>query len=661
MKYIVSKDYKGDLFKTISVQESIELLDKMGNIIGIDTETLGLDCHSDKITLLQFGTIEDQLIIDCVSTDITNYKGILESENIVKVGANLKFDLQFFYKNNIFPRNLWDILLAEYVLYNGLNEERLKDIYIKFLGKDGSDVERKKLLHKANLGWYSLMSLVFVYTGNRLNKSVRENFNDYLSEIFLQYSAKDVEYLLPVYLKQKELAKKDGCIKAINLENEFLEPLAYIEFCGLGIDVDKWNKLYEFNKAKCDDCLNKLNKYIYDKNLTKYQDLQLDLFSSDNNYKVLINWDSQPQLLQLFKELGVNTVDADGNISINEKVLKPQKDKCDLIPLFLEYSEYQKLASTYGKDFLKYVNKTTGRIHCDYTQLVSTSRLSSSKPNLQNIPATSAFRETFIAKPNNKFVSCDYNGQESNLLVNASKEPKLIEFYQKGLGDLHSYVAKLTFPDEIGDTPIEDVKAKFKSLRQLAKTVEFAVAYGGTGFTISKNVGIAPEEGERIYNQYMSAFSGLKDYFEKVGRFTKQHGYVLISEVTGRKFWINNYNYFKNLEKAIQDSYDRDSLREYNKISNKIQRLSQNYPIQGRASEVTKLAIIWFFRWIRMHKLWNKVLIVGAVHDEILVEYPEELTMVPDILRKCMEKASENYCPIIPLEATPEVGNFWIH
>lgn len=79
------------------------------------------------------------------------------------------------------------------------------------------------------------------------------------------------------------------------------------------------------------------------------------------------------------------------------------------------------------------------------------------------------------------------------------------------------------------------------------------------------------------------------------------------------------------------------------------------------SAEITKLAIIWFFRWIRMHKLWNKVLIVGAIHDEILVEYPEELTMVPDILRKCMEKASENYCPIIPLEATPEVGNFWIH
>lgn len=159
----------------------------------------------------------------------------------------------------------------------------------------------------------------------------------------------------------------------------------------------------------------------------------------------------------------------------------------------------------------------------------------------------------------------------------------------------------------------------------------------------------------------MSAFSGLKDYFEKVGRFTKQNGYVLISKVTGRKFWINDYDKFKQLAEDIQYTYDKDSLRKYNKINNKIQRLSQNYPIQGCASEVTKLAIIWFFRWIRMHNLWNKVLIVGAVHDEILVEYPEQFTMVPEVLRKCMEKASEEYCPIIPLGASPEVGKFWIH
>lgn len=472
MKYIVSKQYKGTKFKVITVAESLLKLMTTERVLGIDTETLGLDCHSDKLTLLQFGTSKDQIIIDCTSIDIREYKAILESTEIIKVGANLKFDLQFFYKNGIYPRNLWDILLAEYVIYNGLNEERLKSIYMRFLGNEGSDVERKKLLHKANLGWYSLMALVFEYTGYRLNKSVRENFNNYLSEVFLQYSAQDVEFLIPVYNKQKEVAIKDGCLKAIELENEFIEPLAYIEFCGLGINQKKWLDLYKINKEKSELCLQKLNQYIYDHNLVKYQNTQLDLFSGDSENKVLINWNSQPQLIQLFQDLGVNTVDADGNVSIDEKVLKSQEDKCDLIPLLLEYNEYEKLSSTYGKDFLKFVNPTTGRIHCDYTQLVSTSRLSSSKPNLQNIPATAAFREAFEANEGNMFVSCDYNSQESILLVNASREPKLIEFYQKGLGDLHSYVAKLTFPKEIGDTPIEDVKAKFKKLRQIAKSVE---------------------------------------------------------------------------------------------------------------------------------------------------------------------------------------------
>lgn len=660
MKYIVSNNYNGNLFKHLSVNESLDIL-KKETLLGIDTETLGLDCHSDKLTLLQFGTDKNQIIIDCTSININYYKNILEDNNIIKIGANLKFDLQFLYKNNIWCQNVWDILLAEYVLYNGLNENKLKNIYLNYLGKDSSEEYRKQLLRKANLGWYSLMALVFKYSNYRLNKSTRDDFMNYLSDEFLNYSAEDVQFLTDIYKKQYELVSQDGCLKAVKLENAFLEPLAYIEFCGLGINQTKWLEIYKENKKKCEECLDKLNNYIYDHKLTKYQDPQLDIFDDGTSKKVLINWNSQPQLVQLLNELGVNTIDGDGNVSVDSKVLKSQEEKCDLIPLLLEYNDYEKLSSTYGKDFLKFVNNTTGRIHCDYTQLVSTSRLSSSKPNLQNIPATADFRETFEAKEGNMFVSCDYSGQESVVLVNYSKEPKLIEFYKKGLGDLHSYVAKLTFPNEIGDTPIEDIKAKFKKLRQIAKSVEFAVAYGGTGFTISKNVGLAPEEGERIYNQYMEAFSGLKDYFEKVGRFTKQHGYVLISPLTGRKYWIEEYDKYKSLSEEIQNNYDKDILRKFNKIDNKIQRLSQNYPIQGTSSEVTKLAIIWFFKWIKMHNLLNKVLIVGAVHDEILVEYPEELTMVPEILRKCMVKGAEPYCPVIPLEAAPEVGKYWIH
>lgn len=660
MKYIVSETYEGNIFKKISVEESLQLLQKE-QLLGIDTETLGLDCHSDKLTLLQFGTRKDQIIIDCISTNIKNYKEILENDSIIKIGANLKFDLQFLYKNDIWCQKVWDILIAEYVLYNGLNEKKLKNIYLQYLGNDSSEEARRQLLRKANLGWYSLMALVFKYSNYRLNKSVRNDFQDYLSDKFLNYSAEDVEFLIHIYEEQKRAAEKDGCLKAIDLENVFLEPLAYIEFCGLGINQTKWLDIYKENKIKCQESLEKLNNYIYDHNLTKYQDLQLDLFSGSSDRKVLINWNSQPQLVQLLNELGVSTIDGDGNVSVDSKVLKSQADKCDLIPLLLEYNDYEKLSSTYGKDFLKFVNPNTGRIHCDYTQLVSTSRLSSSNPNLQNIPATADFRAAFEAKDGNLFVSCDFSGQESVLLVNYSKEQKLIEFYQKKLGDLHSYVAKLTFPKEIGDTPIEDVKAKFKHLRQIAKSVEFAAAYGGTGYTIAKNIGVSAEEGERIYNQYMSAFSGLKDYFEKVGRYTKQHGYVLISPITGRKFWIEDYEKYKTLSIEIQNNYDKTTLQKYNKIDKKIQRLSQNYPIQGSASETTKASIIWFFKWIRMHNLFNKVLIVGAVHDEILVEYPEEYTMVPEILRKCMVKGAEPYCSIIPMEAVPEVGKYWIH
>lgn len=461
------------MIKSISIEQSLEMLSTY-KILGLDIETLGTDCHTDKMTLLQLGGFLDQFVIDCTSIDVLNYKGILEDKNILKIGCNLKFDLQFLYKNNIWCTNVWDIMLAEFVLYNGVNKERLRDIYMRYAETiKANDAMRSALLKKAKSGWYSLLSLVFQYTGVCLVKSERENFRDYLSKSFIIYSAEDVKYLQMVYEKQRRLIEIDGCYKAVYIENGFVEVLAYIEYCGLKLDTKQWLDLYQKNLTKYNELLHQLNKWIYDNNITKYQDLQMDLFDNNDEYKTLINWQSSKQLVALFRELGLNVINKDGKVSVDDQVMSEQKDKSTLVPLLIEFSDYKKATGTYGEKFLQHINPSTGRIHPDFTQLINTSRISCHNPNLQNLPADAAFRHCFVPEEGNIICDADYSGQESVLLVNFSKEKNLISFYKNGGGDLHSYVAKLTFPDEIGDTPIEEIKAKFGDLRQISKKVEF--------------------------------------------------------------------------------------------------------------------------------------------------------------------------------------------
>lgn len=398
------------MITSISVEKSLEMLSSY-DILGLDIETLGLDCHSDKITLLQLGGVINQFVIDCTTVDITNYKEILENPKILKIGCNLKFDLQFLYKNNIWCTNVWDIMLAEYVLYNGMNKERLMSIYMKYAEVIKADEKkRSSLAKKAQSGWYSLLALVFEYTGTCLDKSERSNFTNFLSKDFITYSADDVKYLQLVYLKQLEHIKMDGCFKAVYIENGFVEVLAYIEFCGLKLDKEQWLNLYKSNLQKYNELLHQLNKWIYDNNLEKYQDHQLDIFSSGEEYRTLINWQSPAQLIKLFKELGLNVVNKDGKVSVDESVLSAQKDDSTLIPILLEFAEYKKATGTYGKEFFKYINKHTGRIHPDFTQLVNTSRISCHNPNLQNLPADDSFRHCFVPEEGNIICDADYSG-----------------------------------------------------------------------------------------------------------------------------------------------------------------------------------------------------------------------------------------------------------
>lgn len=654
-----------DEIKRVSHEEALTFLDSLAEI-GVDTETTGFDPYTCKMLLAQFGNEEHQVVIDVADGDYSLIHEIFKrNKEKVFIFQNAKFDLRFFMYIGIYVDKVYDTFLAEQVLYNGIRD------------------------HKKGLD-----ALAERYTLETLDKSIRGKIHAHGNTYeVIRYAAYDVKVLPIIKRKQIELARERQLINAIKLENLFVVPLAYTEMCGLGIDQELWLKKVEGDEAILQSKEDVLNKWILDRKdqYMKYVDTQLDLFSTE--LRTNINWNSSAQLIPIFEGLGVDVMVKDKETgkmkkSIEESVLASQRDVSELVSLYLEFTKASKVVSTYGRAFLNNVNKATGRIHTSFTQILKTGRMSSS-PNIQNIPAVPEDndrkkgiyeRECFVPKKGNVFIDSDYSSQESVILANFSQEPKLIEFYLSGASDLHSFVAKEVYPDEIGNTPLEDIKKKFKALRQNAKAANFALSYGGNGDTIARNLGVDSKVGYAVEKAFFDAFPELNDYFTRCKKAVLDNGYVLVNSISGRKVYAHNFQEYKELEEEIStpgfwDTYRlekqqdsdyfvvlKDRVSRYFRIKGAMERESMNYPIQGSAGEQTKLSLVYLYKYLKEHYLLNTVLIVNLIHDEVLLECPEDIAeQMAKVLQDCMEQAALKYCKTIKLTATPVIDTLWRH
>lgn len=583
----------------ISVERSLELLSPI-QIVGFDTETTGLDPWTNSLLLVQLGTPDFQIVVDCTTIDILRYKDYLESSRLF-LGCNLKFDLRFLLRQGIIMTNVFDVFLAEKLMYLGY-PVGIHGMSLKALGLEYCNVELDKTV-RGKIIWAGIQSDVVVYGAN------------------------DVKYLEPIYLKQLELLKEKGLDKAITIENRFLIPLSYCEFCGIHLDKDKWlqkmahDKLQEESTLKgCnewlinyfennkDDSTNKAIKIIKPYIVVNNQG---DLFSGFNlEPQVTINWNSSRQLIPLFQALDIDTSTKDKNSggtkdSIDAKILKPQSSKCSLIPVYLKYKEAVKVTSTYGQNFLDQINPTSGRIHTNYQQLgADTTRITSGGKdksankeyvNLLNLPSDPETRACFTAESGNKWISIDYSGQETYLMASIANDKAIINELTNGSGDIHSLTAYIAYPEIPRDTPIKDIKKLYHNLRQNAKGIEFAINYGGDENTISQNKGIPIEEAREIYKNYMSGFSGLQRYQAYRRKDWWDKGYILLNSATGHKAYIYDYNELKNIESMTNEEgfwEEYRILKNTNPYDNKVQdvkrlwkrkaassRQSINYPI----------------------------------------------------------------------------------
>lgn len=446
-------------YQRMSLEDSIKILNSL-DVIQFDLETDGRNAHLCSVLMAQFGSRERnmQIVVDCTTIDLTRYKEIIETKLII--GQNLKFDYQFLFKYGIIPSKTWDTMIVEQLLYLGYSY------------KPVSPAEYQKYDYDFpyhDNGFYTLSfaldALVEKYVHQHLDKSIRgEIIWRGIDTSTIIYGARDVTYLEDIKEQQEEILKKRNCIPAAEIENAFVVVIAYLEWCGIKLDVNKWKLKMQKDLKNLETAKNALDDYIVELSKSNpelkkyvYVNTQGDLFSGfDTKPKCTINWQSQKQTIPLYKLLGFDTTVQDKETGENkdsamEKHLIKQKGiddyflklmfgKDEFLPdgtmnHYWGYQESAKVCSTYGEVYLDAINPITGRIHTKFNQLGATSgRMSCGGGQkdfdtdlakykglpasrckfvqIQNLPADHETRESFICEDGNLMCSCDYAALE---------------------------------------------------------------------------------------------------------------------------------------------------------------------------------------------------------------------------------------------------------
>jgi DNA polymerase-1 len=524
------------------------------------------------------------------------------------------------------------------------------------------------------------------YLGFKLDKSVRANIHEEgLTTRVIQYAGDDVKFLPSIKQQQMaELVAKD--LRGVaNLENRFTPALAYIEYCGFKLDVNKWRTKMDKDNLRLREAEDKMNQWILDAGMSKYFQKQLSLFEP---LACSLNWASPKQVIELFEDLGIDCTIIENGIpkkSVEAGNIEKQRHKSTLVPLYLEYKKAQKVVSTYGQNFIDQINPVTRRIHTKFTQIMDTGRISSGGKdkimkeefiNFQNIPSDKETRACFVAEEGNTLIISDYSGQEQIVLANRAMDENILKFYDEGLADMHSFVASKMYPELDGLT-LDEIKKIHKDKRQEAKIAGFAINYGGVGKTIADQLGKSLADGERVYNAYFTAFPGLRKYFDEVKKQGLRDGFVFISPLTKRKSYIPYFDEFKQIESEMNKEFWeryraakqgntkefpalREKVSRYFRKKGDIERKTLNFPIQGSSAEITKISCVLIYDYIVDNNLFDIVKFVNTVHDENVLECPIPMQdTIAEMVRDSMGKAGTMYCKRVPLTADPELSVYW--
>lgn len=721
-------------YDTCTLQECIEYCSTK-QIIGIDIETgrkfpkgiynedvyiPGLDPYVSRIVMVQIGDLEKQFVIDARVTNLLPLKEILENKNILKVGHNLKFEGKFFLSLGIKMVNVWDTFLCEKILYNGLRVsyslaalmKRYLEIepaeQVDLFNQIEEDVEDDTIYDE--LDFLDYKEKVYVDKSTRLqfinigdspftNKQIEYGANDIVAPLKIYEEQKKGRYIKDEYGKQILYNPING----FSLQNKFTQVLAAIEFEGMEFDKLKWIELAKKAQSVYLKRVEKLNTYV-EENYTSEFCNAVDLFTSKPS--CAIQWSSSKQVINLFRYIGFCpkerskqtgrdewTVGAKAlfkllSVDYREKFYKSQeteiKTQEDLILNYLLLKKAEQASTTFGKDFLKYVHPITGKIHSSYNQYMHTGRLSSTNPNLQNIPSGKEYRECFCSK-DYMWVNADYASQESRILADVSKNKTLIDFFNNGHeifgSDMHSFAATNMQRVIKRDPNLLVTKDSDPKARQTAKALNFALSYGGSAHSLKDTLSCSVEEAENFIQAYFDGFPGLEQDFNKTKELATKRGWIELDPCTKQKYFFPYMEEMDELQKKAWSfypenyrelSYDEKQVvkqvinKEHPEIKKmwstyfyykgKLERRSLNYRIQGNAATMSKIAACLIYNEFK-----NSRSIINLVHDEIIAKTSSDDVEFLNIVKDSMKKAGGYTCSLVKMDADASFANYWKH
>ena len=567
-------------------------------LISLDTETTGKDPVASDVIGISVSLDEGEgYYIPVVSKTgrakgynilKTELKGILENEKIKKVGQNIKYDFVVLLKYGVFVSGIaGDSMIAAYLLNPQKQRYSLDDLAMEYLNY--------KTIHYADIV-----------------KGKEQTLLDYPLKDVAGYAGEDSDIALRLNnMLRKKLEEEKLLDLYTGIEIPLLVVLGKMENTGVRIDSGYLEKM----------------SVAFSEEIAKIERQIFEIAGEEFNIR------STKQLSGvLFEKMKLPVIKrTKTGISTDESVLEELAHSHEIAQLLLRYRMLTKLKSTYIDSLPSLVNQRTGRIHTSFNQTVATTgRLSSSKPNLQNIPIREkegkAIRRAFIPEDGWHLVSADYSQIELRILASLSSDETLIRTFRND-GDIHTETASLLF-----GVDLEEVK---EYQRQASKTINFSIIYGISPFGLSKRLGISRKEAARFIEMYFDRYSGVKRYFESVVEKVKEKGYV--ETLLGRRRYVPDiHSQNRNIFEAAR-------------------RIAINTPIQGTAADLIKKAMVTIDE--ELNKLGFKSRMIIQVHDELLFESPDNEYRA--LIKMVKEKMENALVFNVPLRVNISVGDNW--
>lgn len=586
--YQVIKNKK-DLEKAIKEIKKVKLISidtETTSVNAVDADIVGISISIEEyqgwyIPLQNISLFSDNSVEIDKNEALKILKPVIEDEAIKKVGQNIKYDIIIFANEGINLKGLYfDTMIASYLLSPNDRRHNMDDMAMFYLNY-------KTVTYKELVG-----------TGKKALA-----ITDVPLEDLANYAIEDSDITLRLYniLKKKIIDEKlDKIFNEIELP--LIPVLVQMEMDGVKIDKNYFAKLGMDN----DKQLQQIEKNIYD-----LAEEEFNINSTKELSRIL------------FEKLALKPVKkTKTGFSTDITVLEALKGEHDIIENLISYRTLNKLKTTYIDTLPKLISENTGRIHSSYNQTIAaTGRLSSTDPNLQNIPikgeVRSQIRKGFVAENNSSLMSADYSQIELRLAAHFANDENMLKAYKEGI-DIHAMTAANVFGVDIDNISRE--------MRNHAKVVNFSVIYGVSPFGLSKQADISIKEAAEFIDKYFESYPGVKTYFDKMTEFAKEHKYV--ETIKGRK-------------RPVPEIDSKVSFRREG-----AERVAVNSPIQGTSADMIKIAMINIEKEFKEKNLKTKMIM--QVHDELVFEVPEdEKEIVEKIVKDKMENAIDLKVPIV--------------